>query len=77
MAKLKEEPDFIPCTPVMGDEMLGGYPFKWNVTQAALIEKNLDKVELSTVQVNPPGPGAGSAAWMKTSYQKRICRGRW
>ncbi|MCP2033591.1 hypothetical protein L1279_000574 [Planomicrobium sp. HSC-17F08] len=62
MAKLKENPDFIPCTPVVGDEMLGGYPFKWNVTRATeWIEKNLDKVELSTVQVNPPDPGADSA----------------
>lgn len=62
MKKLKVNPDFIPCTPVVGDEMLGGYPFKWNVTKAAeWIEKNLDAVELSVVQVDSPSAGADSA----------------
>ena len=61
MRKLKENPNFIPCKPVIGDEILGGYPFKWNVTAvSAWIEKNLNQVELSTVQVNTPSPGADS-----------------
>jgi hypothetical protein len=62
MKKLKANTDFIPCTPVVGDEMLGGYPFKWNVTRATeWIEQNLEQVELSVVQVDPPSPGADSA----------------
>lgn len=61
MAKLKENPDFIPCTPVVGDEMLGGYPFRWNVTRAAeWIENNLEEVELSKVQIDPLSRGAES-----------------
>lgn len=33
--ELKENPVFLPCVPVMGDETLGGYPFRWNITSAA------------------------------------------
>ena len=61
MRKLMENPDFFPCTPVLEDELFGSYPFKWNITAATTwIEKNLNQVELSTVQVNPPSPGADS-----------------
>lgn len=61
MKKLKENPDFIPCTPVEGDEMLGGFPFNWNITRATeWICQNADQVELSVVQVGPPGPRADS-----------------
>ena len=61
MRELKENPRFIPCAPVVGDETLGGYPFRWNITTAsAWIKDNLDQVELSVVQVGPPGPGADS-----------------
>ncbi|GKW45319.1 hypothetical protein [Planococcus sp. NCCP-2050] len=62
MRKLKENPNFKPCEPVVGDETLGGYPFRWNITRAASwIEENLDQVELSVVQIGPPGQGADSA----------------
>lgn len=62
MNELKENPHFLPCTPVAGDEMLGGFPFNWNITRATeWIDENRDQVELSVVQVAPPGPGADSA----------------
>lgn len=61
MRKLKENPNFKPCEPVEGDEMLGGYPFRWNITRVtAWIEENPDQVELSVVQIGPPGQGADS-----------------
>jgi len=61
MKKLKEISDFSPCKPVIGDEVLGGYPFKWNITKISTwINEHLSEVELSTVQVNPPSPGADS-----------------
>lgn len=61
MKKFKENPNFIPCTPVIGKETLGGYPFRWNITAAsAWIEKNMNQVELSTVHVNPPSLGGDS-----------------
>ncbi|AQQ54186.1 hypothetical protein B0X71_14445 [Planococcus lenghuensis] len=41
--------------------MLGGYPFRWNITTAtAWIEANLEQVQLSVVQIGPPEPGADS-----------------
>ena len=59
MGELKENLGFIPCEPVLGDETLGGYPFRWNITSAAAwIEENLDQVELSVVQLNPSSPEA-------------------
>lgn len=61
MRKLKEYSNFIPCEPEIGDEILGGYPFNWNVTAvSAWIEKKLNQVELSTVQVNPSSPRVDS-----------------
>jgi len=61
MRKLKENPDFSPCTPAIGDEVLGCYPFKWNITKISTwIDEHLSEVELSTVQVNPPSMGADS-----------------
>lgn len=61
MRMLKENPNFMPCVPVIDDEVLGGYPFRWNITAAsAWIEENLNLVELSTVQVNPSNQGADS-----------------
>lgn len=42
--------------------MLGGFPFNWNITRASeWIEKNLEQVDLSVVQVGLPVPGADSA----------------
>ena len=62
MKELKENPTFVPNVPVVGDETLGGYPFGWNITRAsAWVQENLEGVELSLVQVEPPGPGLGSA----------------
>ncbi|RAZ69645.1 ParB N-terminal domain-containing protein [Planococcus maitriensis] len=61
MAKLKENPNFIPCVPVVDDETFGGFPFTWNITRAeSWIEENLDQVERSFVQVALPSPGADS-----------------
>lgn len=61
MKQMKENPDFIPCTAVEGDEMLGGFPFNWHITRATeWIKENLDQVELSIVQIGPTGPGADS-----------------
>lgn len=62
MRKLKVDPGYVPCTPVGGDEMLGGFPFNWNISRAAVwIEENPEAVELSVVQVGPSEPGADSA----------------
>lgn len=61
MNKMKENPDFIPCEAAEGDEMLGGFPFNWHVTRATeWIKANPDQVELSVVQIGPPGLGADS-----------------
>ena len=63
MKELKANGDFIPCKPVPGDEMLGGFPFNWNITRtAAWIAENLDLVELSVVQIGATAPGADSSA---------------
>lgn len=62
MKRMKENPDFIPCTPVPGDEMLGGFPFNWNISRALeWIDVNLEEVELSVVQVGQPAPLADSS----------------
>ncbi|TAA72839.1 ParB N-terminal domain-containing protein [Planococcus salinarum] len=62
MKKMKANPDFIPCLPVPGDEMLGGFPFNWHISKAAAwIEENPGQVELSVVQVGAPGPLADSS----------------
>lgn len=62
MKELKVNPAFIPCTPVPRDEMLGGFPFNWNISRAwEWIEKNVDEVELSVVKIGPPSPGVDSA----------------
>lgn len=62
MRELKENPGFIACEPVAGDETLGGFPFRWNITRAsAWIAEHLDEVELSVVQVRQPAAGADSA----------------
>lgn len=45
MKELKVDADFIPCLPVVGDEMMGSFPFGWNVSRASeWIEENLDQV---------------------------------
>ena len=63
MKNMKENPGFIPCIPVVGDETLGGFPFNWNVTRASeWIKANLDQVELSVVQVGQPAPLADSSS---------------
>jgi hypothetical protein len=47
--------------PVEDDEMLGGFPFNWNITWTTeWIGKNTDKVNQSVVKVGPPGPWADS-----------------
>lgn len=62
MKELKVNPAFISCKPVPGDEMLGGFPFNWNVSRALeWIQENLDVVELSVVKIGPAGPGVDSA----------------
>lgn len=61
MKELKEKRDFVPCIAVPGDEMLGGFPFNWNISRAAeWVGDNLDQVELSVVQIGPPDPGVDS-----------------
>jgi len=61
MKKLKDNLDFSPCTPEIGDEVLGGYPFKWNITRVSTwIDNNLSEVELSTVHINPSSVGVDS-----------------
>ena len=61
MRKLKENPDFSPCTPKIRDEMIGGYPFKWNITRVSTwIDNNLSAVDLSTVHINPSSVGVDS-----------------
>lgn len=61
MKVMKTNPNFIPCLPVPGDEMLGGFPFNWHITNATeWIQANRDQVELSVVKIGPPGPGADS-----------------
>ena len=61
MRKLKANRNFTPCVPAIDDETFGGFPFTWNITHVqSWIDKNLDQVDLSVVQIEPPSKGMDS-----------------
>ena len=67
MKKLILDPDFVPCTPVVGEETLGGFPSNWNITRTReWVGEKLEQVELSVVPI---------IVWQKPgAWVSRSCR---
>lgn len=60
MKKLIMNENFKPCLAKSDDEVLGGFPFAWNISELEKwIGSHTDKVVCSTVKVAPTSPHMG------------------